>query len=133
MWHYTLSHKTKINRVKYISYVFILYLQGKKINRIHLLHGVQQRVFVQSVQDWRQLLRVPFASGPRVPVCRQVKHPEAIEYHSHHHPFECIFNSLFCLIPSTTYLDRRLFVEHAQLVSWNVRFPSVYLSLLLHF
>lgn len=79
------------------------------------------------------MLRIPFSSGSRIPVCRQVKHPEAIEHQSYHHPLECIFNSLFCLVPSTTYLDYRLFVEHAQLVSWNVYSPTVYLSLLRYF
>jgi len=74
-------------------------------------------VFVQSVHNRRQLLRVSFAAGPRISVGRQVEHPEPVEHQPDHNPFERVLDPLFRLVPPAAHLDRRLSVEHAQLVS----------------
>lgn len=62
---------------------------------------------------------VSFAGGPRVPVGRQVEHPEPVEHQTDHYPSERVVYPLFRLVPPTAHLDRRLSVEHAQLVPYN--------------
>lgn len=64
-------------------------------------------------------MHVSFAGGPRIPVGRQVEHPEPVEHQTDHHPFEPVVYPLFRLVPATAHLDRRLSVEHAQLVACN--------------
>lgn len=96
------------------------------------MHGIQQRVFVQPVQNRWQLLSISFAGCPWISVGRQVKHPEAIEDQTHHNSFERVFNTLFSFIPSTTYLNCWLSIEHTELVSckqyWY--FPVYYIIVL---
>lgn len=81
------------------------------------MHGIQQGVFVQTVQNGRHLMHIALAVGLRVLVCRQVEHAEPVEHQPDHHPLERVFDPLFGFVPPAAYLDRRLSVEHAELVS----------------